>query len=628
MAQMIPETISNPNNTSEGEKTLFAIFRDKLSDNFIVWHNPKVRGLEADFILLSSELGLLVIEVKGYYHSNILKANPNFFTIQRTKDGVSKIEVETAPLEQCRRYFIGLLETIKKFPVLCNQSGTFQGKPVFPIGHAAIMSNITEKHAVEDNLIGTLAPPQVAYRDELLSWKEIEESKLVERLREMFPTYFSSKPLTEDQVTTIKGILYPEFVAKSVLATKDSVAEGVTLPHDCKILKTLEVEQERLARKIGEGHRLFSGVAGSGKTIILMARAKFLINRSPESRVLIVCYNISLAAHLRSLLYSDFLNPQYKKIQVCHFHDWAKRLLGRLPRYDAVKGNYDQYLGEKLEEKIASLKEEEKWDSILIDEAHTFFHGWFRCCVQALKDSENGSLVVVSDGSQSLYERTKFRWKSVGIKARGRSKKLDKNYRNTKEILAAAWSIIEGVQEEAEDKEVESTFPIIKPKVCLRNGGKPTFVKALSCLLEVEALIEQILDLARQGYQLKDIGVIYSSIGKNYKQFFDRLIDGLKKNDIDYYWISESRQSKMEYCGDSPGVRITTALSALGLEFKTVLIPWVQQFDNSFTNNTGSIIRGRRQLYVAMTRAQEKLCLFGSGQQAIIRELEQSFYFV
>lgn len=498
------------------------------------------------------------------------------------------------------------------------------------------MSNITRKQAEEDNLIQVLEPPQVAFKDELSSWQEMNESELINRLKLMFPCYFSFRPITKDQIGTIKGILYPEFVAKTELATSDSVPDDVELPPNSKILKTLDAQQERLARSIGEGHRLFSGVAGSGKTIILMARAKFLISRNLDSQVLILCYNITLAAYLRSalwagsarsLLHEDELNPQHKKIEVYHFHDWAKKILGKLPNPKQVEGNYDEHLGEKLNEKISNLSEEQKWDCILVDEAHTFLPEWLRCCVKALKDPENGSLTIVSDGSQSLYERTNFTWKSIDIKARGRSKKLSQNYRNTQEILSAAWSVIDSISSEADVKQEDPTFSIIKPSLALRNGAKPTFKLAKSRNDEIAILIEQVISLINRGNRLKDIAIIYCYIGKYYQQDFNSLINSLKGNNIEYHWIAKSNESKRKYHNKLPGIRIITALSSLGLEFKTVVIPWVQQFDNSYTSDSESIIRYRRQLYVAMTRAQDNLYLLGSGNKSLLNTLEQSTYF-
>lgn len=629
MAIMIPETV--PSKSSQGEKDLFAILRDRLDESFIVWHNPNVGGLEADFILLSPTFGLLIIEVKAYNYGNILQANQNFFQIRRTFKGVTTVESETSPLKQCRSYLINTFDIFKRFPILRHASGDRQGKLVMPIGHGALMSNIKMSQVSEDaGLLGVLTPPRVAFRDELLAWKELNSTELVSRLRQMFTVYFSFKTLTEDQVSTIRGILYPEFVAKEQPATTSSTTDEVILPKECKVLKTLDIEQERLARSIGEGHRLFSGVAGSGKTIILLARAKFLVNRDSDSRVLVLCYNITLAAYLRSLLHQDSSNPQYKKIEVHHFHDWAKNILGRLPHPDNVAGNYNIHMGNQLLEKISASHESRKWDSILVDEAHTFFPEWLECCVQALKDSENGSLTVVSDGSQSLYERTKFTWKSVGIQATGRSKKLSRNYRNTKQILSAAWNVIEASSLLSDESgvEAEATFPIIKPSSALRSGTKPLLSIVRSSKDEIEGLLERIKQLLDKGYQTKDIAIIYQKIDNYYRQSFNLLTDRLKQEDIDYYWITQSKHQKANYNDKLSGVRIITSLSALGLEFKAVIIPWVQQFDNSYyTANAESIIRNKRQLYVAMTRAQQELYIFGSGSKSILGMLKDSSYF-
>ena len=265
--------------------------------------------------------------------------------------------------------------------------------------------------------------------------------------------------------STIKGILFPEYIAKEKPANKNSVPVNIDLPPQSTILETLDLEQERLARSIGEGHRLISGVAGSGKTIILMARAKSLIDRDCNQRVLILCFNITLSVYLRSLLHTDTKNPQYQKIEVLHFHKWA---VGFTKKFY----NDDEKIGFELAKKLSALDQARKWDAILVDEAHTFEPSWLACCVLGLKDPENGSLTIVSDGSQSLYSRSKFTWSSLGIKARGRTKKLAKNYRNTQEILTAAWSVVDSIQNESGN--TEATFPVVEPVAALQRGVKPT----------------------------------------------------------------------------------------------------------------------------------------------------------
>ena len=83
-------------------------------------------------------------------------------------------------------------------------------------------------------------------------------------------------------------------------------------PEAC-VMVTLDIEQERLAADIRDGHRLFYGVAGSGKTLILLSRAKSLASRLIGNRVLILCFNITLAAYLRSLIHDESQNPIYSE---------------------------------------------------------------------------------------------------------------------------------------------------------------------------------------------------------------------------------------------------------------------------------------------------------------------------
>ena len=51
-----------------------------------------------------------------------------------------------------------------------------------------------------------------------------------------------------------------------------------------------------------------------------------------------------------------------------------------------------------------------------------------------LKGGPSGDLMIAVDGAQSLYGRDRsFTWKSVGVRAVGRTQRLSRNYRNTKQ---------------------------------------------------------------------------------------------------------------------------------------------------------------------------------------------------
>jgi hypothetical protein len=618
MALTVPDTI--PSKASQGEKRLYKILQYELPDDCYVWYEPRLKGLFPDFIILSPTLGLLILEVKGWSKHQIVSANSQFFEVKRGE----RLEREQSPLRQSKGYLDACIDKLKQYPILTQPDGDYKGKLAFPVGCGVVMSNLAEGEARDENVYTLLEPPQVAYKNELMDWDGIGERELVRRLEKMFTARFRFLALTDDQISTIKGILYPEKGVKLKKATKESVPAGAKLPENCSVIETLDIEQERLAVDIREGHRLFYGVAGSGKTLILLSRAKLLANREEKARVLVLCFNIPLAANLRSLLHNESESSVYReRIQVTHFHDWAKSILNKLPSPQQVTENYDDVLGEKLLEALNELPVEEKWDSILVDEAHTFCPSWFQCCVAAIKDPENGDLMIVSDASQNLYNRGKFTWKSVGIKAQGRTKKLDRNYRNTQEILSAAWSVLPHSKEEDEE---DVTFPVVKPSAAVRNGSRPVLQICLSRPLAVTAVTNKIQELHKAGYNPKDIAIIYRYKSQKDTPLFENLVQQLNESGVGCYWITKDSASKAKYSSRQGGVRLVTALSSLGLEFKAVLIPWVEQFGDKHSQEPEAAVLSRRQLYVAMTRAQNELQLFGCNGVPLIDELVQSQY--
>ncbi|NTW21043.1 MAG: DEAD/DEAH box helicase family protein, partial [Nostocales cyanobacterium W4_Combined_metabat2_030] len=428
------------------------------------------------------------------------------------------------------------------------------------------------------------------------------------------------------QIDTIRGIIYPEIVIRQQKAQIDSVAADFSrLPND-KILITLDTRQENLAKSIGNGHRIFFGVAGSGKTLLLLARAKILINQNPQTKILIICFNVSLSSYLKSLLSQDIENPQYGNIQVINFDQWAKLILEKLPA--KVEGNRDEYIANLVLNKLNYYQENQRWDAILIDEAHTFIPKWFECCVKALKDGENGDLMIVADGSQGVYKRDNFTWKEVGIKAQGRtiSKKfdLDRNYRNTVEILNAAWSFLETIQIQKEVLETEeTTFPAIKPETAMRHGNKPQVYGCDTLEKQQLLVIKTINYLRNNGFNFQDIAILYRQ--KNGNQL-EQILAKFNQLQIPYYWITKDAQTKSNYSHNQEGVRIITCLSSLGLEFKAVLIIWLEQFDDC-VSNTQAALMNARQLYVALTRCQDDLFLFGLKDSKLVKVLEKNQYF-
>jgi hypothetical protein len=88
------------------------------------------------------------------------------------------------------------------------------------------------------------------------------------------------------------------------------------------------------------------------------------------------------------------------------FHRWGVRCC-----VDFRESEKDGAFGKRL---LVRLRGEAslggRYDAVLIDEAQDWPCCWFQCARLALKEPETGDLLIVGDGSQSLYRKWDFTW--------------------------------------------------------------------------------------------------------------------------------------------------------------------------------------------------------------------------
>jgi superfamily I DNA/RNA helicase len=293
-----------------------------------------------------------------------------------------------------------------------------------------------------------------------------------------------------------------------------------------------------------------------------------------------------------------------------------------LPQYDGRdEDDIDDDIANRV---LAELgrRSDLRYDAILVDEAHIMHPTWFKALRAALKDPEEGSLLIVNDASQKLRKRRRFSWSSVGINARGRTRTYKKNYRNTKQVLGFAWSVLSTLV--ASEPEAEEAFPIVIPDQSERDGPKPRLILA-KAVSSVERLALDACQKELAGGQAgKDIALIYRFGGGRFGTRLQGLLSQsetrLGSNQV--YWVNRSNDSKNNYGVNQPGVRLITTQSALGLEFKSVYLLWIEDFDRALdTANPEQQLRDLRELYVAMTRAQDQLTLICSSTSRLGAQL-------
>lgn len=593
MAEMIPDRL--PSGASAGEKKVFALLQ-QLPDDVIVYYEPVVADRYPDFVVIIPRIGLLVIEVKGWYPNAIERAdNAEVVVSMRGQREVCK-----HPIRQARDYKFKLMDTARRHPetgALLEPGGKHEGKFVFPFGHLAILNNCTRQQLDERGLSEVFPPGRVFARDE---FEAAASTDTIDRLMTGFDPWWPFEPLSERQTAVLRAIIHPE-----VVLSAPAEAEAAEQPS----LKVMDLRQERNAHSLGEGHRIVYGVAGSGKTVILVARAR-LVAEDPAKRVLVLCYNRALATYFHGLF------ARTANVTCLNFHQWGVQRNGI-----AFDRNEDEEaFGARLKEQLErGAGEAHRYDAVFIDEAQDFSCSWFQCARLALKEPDDGDLLIVGDGSQSLYRRRRFTWAEAGVNAVGRTINrrfdLDRNYRNTREILqvAAAFAAADDGQEDP-----EAGLQIIRPdpSAAQRSGPIPEMLVASAVDGELEKAAGKILAWLEQGIKPAEIAVLYRADANPRGWVKDMALRLSTLAAV--YWPGEGFK-------DRSGICITTMHAAKGLQWRAVLVmradtmPFIADRDAD-KNEQERLERGL--MYVAMTRAEEMLAFTRSTANGFAAHIE------
>ena len=140
------------------------------------------------------------------------------------------------------------------------------------------------------------------------------------------------------------------------------------------------------------------GAAGTGKTVLAMEKARRMALAG--RRVLLLCFNRPLAAHLASEADGAFT--------VETFHDFCGRLAQRAKRpFSPPKGDKAQRFFEKDAPKLLlkALKKcpDERYDAVVVDEAQDFLPDWWRGIDAALKEGGERTLYAFYDPNQNIF---------------------------------------------------------------------------------------------------------------------------------------------------------------------------------------------------------------------------------
>ena len=599
MGKLIPNRNACLPRMTSGERRVAHRLEDKLDDDYLCWYDVPVGPKQRypDFVVLHPSCGFLILEVKDWKLDTIAAIDRSSVTLH-TERGRSVVE---NPLLQARGCAMEVKNLLERDAALRHpETHRHAGKLVIPWGWGVILANITRHQFDEAGLEHFIPAHLVLCKDEIT--ESADADGFQKALADMFMMPFPCR-LTLPQIDRFRWSLFPELrvpeQGKMFDAPSDQAPQLDTVPD---LIRIMDLQQELLARSMGDGHRVIHGVAGSGKTMILGYRCIELAKRHSKP-MLVLCFNKTLAARLEQLMRNAGISD---KVTVAHFHGWCSQQLSAyavkkpLPNLSA-----DAYVEAMVDAVIRGVDNKAipraQYAAVMIDEGHDFKPEWLKLIVQMV-DPETNSLLLLYDDAQNIYEgqgRKKFSFASVGIQAQGRTTILRLNYRNTLEILATAKAFAEDLVSEHESD--DDHVPLIAPESAGRRGPMPELLQCQTPWDEAALIAGRIGAAIRDGASPDHFGIVCRS-----RQIAERIATKLIQAGVPCT-LAAGSESKRHLFDGPASVKVLTIHSSKGLEFDTIFIPGICGI--STANESDARTREARLLYVAMTRALGKLVM-------------------
>jgi len=560
----LPDKIEN-----DGERKMYNAFKC-LPDNWEIFHshryhrrrqNGRLEEREIDFLILIPGEGILFMEVKG--SRGFERIDGRWFRI----DQHGKRHETRDPFEQVSS---AKHSCIKKLAHLFS-NGEFSGK------YGQVVAYPNGRYAA--------TTPTAFDKDTILQGQHLHdvESFLLRAIR-----LWGTKAATLKMSDLKKVSNYLKQDHGFIRVTAADIDE------DEQDIKNLTTEQFSTLRKIQNDTpniAIIKGEAGSGKTLI----AKWACETYAKlgKSVLFLCYNKNLSTWINTY----FENSEYENVDVFHFHGLCKhaatlsKVAFRVPFDHKDASNFWQ---EGAPEILLDAIENEhlaKYDVVIVDEGQDFNYFWWSCVTDLVKGYSNGNgmLHVFYDYNQSLYHNGGGSIAEFFESGDPASMTLDKNCRNTKQLVNYCGSAVK--------REIESFT--LSPE-----GKEPTILKHTSNTNHRRNhLKDQVNILLSEGVAPSGIAILSPFNVSNGNCSFSSIenINGIP--------LALKDDQLTDWC-DNKRIWASTIKSFKGLEADCIILVDIPDYDSE------SSYFGSEDLYVALTRAKHRLVILPSSEKS------------
>ena len=387
MARLIP-TIDPEEIENAGERKLAKALVAQLGRNVEVFHsfrwlrtagrNDHLEEGEADFVIVDPENGILFIEVKGGWirHDSV---SDGWY---RTPEGAAEEHLKKSPFSQAQsamRDITGMIE----------RTSCFRGKELpFTYGYAAAFPDCSWHGDLPREVV-----PDILWDAKKCQDLSSTVQKTFDRWRHKVHPRLGNR-----EIEGIYSALFPKFGILPVLWRKVEDQE--------ERLRRLTEDQQRLLEYMGSrSTAAIQGVAGSGKTMLALAKAQQCAEVGMKT--LFVCYN----TELRSWISQSLSESLREGLDIETFHSLVTRLSGKAgvefnpfqKRSDGLDGWRD-VAPQKLLDACSLLGPDEKYDAVIVDEGQDFEDLWWTALEAIFRDERSkGCYYVFYDPKQNLF---------------------------------------------------------------------------------------------------------------------------------------------------------------------------------------------------------------------------------
>ena len=386
---------------TDGERQVIDLFDANLQPEWKIYVQPHLNGLRPDIVLLHPGVGIAVFEVKDwdlgamqYYAESVGSGR----RVLMTRDGNGKTFSREAenPINKILLYKEELFDLY--CPRLDNRAG-------FAVITAGLIFPCSRRSEIE-RVFGPFRDTHEGMRG--------------------FPQYYPISGI-EDVTTGDLHAIFPESKRQSSQVMSSAIADDLRgwlkepfFSQEQRTPLELDARQRELATtRTDTGYRRIKGPAGSGKSVVLAARASTLAAEGKHT--LVVSFNITLLNYLRDLAVRHDASRSVirRQIDFLNFHYWCKRVCldtGHGEEYKSLWASLsdgdDLQPGPVLSEGLPSLMQRlygedaghgamPRYDAILVDEGQDFRPSWWQTLRLALK--AGGEMVLVADKTQNIY---------------------------------------------------------------------------------------------------------------------------------------------------------------------------------------------------------------------------------